>query len=50
MGLSVCAHEPDRTRSAPFGAGLSTGWISYLLEEISDPVVMNELKEDLDLW
>jgi hypothetical protein len=21
----------------------------YLLEEISDPVVMNELKEDLDL-
>ncbi len=30
MGLSVCAHEPDRRRGAPFGAGLSTGSISWI--------------------
>jgi len=29
-GLSLFADEPDRTRSAPFWAGLSTGWISWI--------------------
>jgi hypothetical protein len=30
LGLSLFAHEPDRTRSAPFWAGLSTGRISWI--------------------
>ena len=30
LGLSLFADEPDRTRSAPFWAGLSTGRISWI--------------------